>query len=251
MSDLLAARDVALVRAANPSPLTLTGTNTWVLGRHPAWVVDPGPALDEHVAAVAAEVRSRGGAGGIAITHDHADHVEAVAALREALGRPPVGAARHPGDVVLGDGDAFGPLRAMAVPGHADDHLVLVAGAVAFTGDAVLGEGSVFVASRLREYLAGLARLRGLELAVLCPGHGEPVADPRRRLGELLAHRAAREVALLAALDRGLRTRDELLDAAWADAPTALRPAASLSLDAHLGKLAEEGRLPAGVEGVE
>jgi glyoxylase-like metal-dependent hydrolase (beta-lactamase superfamily II) len=240
--------DVALVRADNPSALTLSGTNTWVLGRDPAWVVDPGPNLAAHVAAVAAEVERRGGAGGIAITHDHADHVDAVAALRQRLGGPPVAAARAPADTVLADGDAFGPLRALAVPGHADDHLVLLAGPVAFTGDAVLGHGSVFVQSRLREYIAGLERLRALAPALLCPGHGDPVEDPEARLSELIAHRAAREAALLRALERGLRTRDELLDAAWADAPAALRAAAALSLGAHLGKLAEEGRLPAGVE---
>jgi glyoxylase-like metal-dependent hydrolase (beta-lactamase superfamily II) len=241
--------DVALVRADNPSALTLTGTNTWVLGRDPAWVVDPGPLLGAHVEAVAAEVERRGGAGGIALTHDHIDHVEAVDALRERLGgTTPVAAARHPADVRLGDGDTFGPLRALAVPGHADDHLVLVAGPVAFTGDAVLGQGSVFVQSRLREYLAGLERLRALAPELLCPGHGDPVQDADGRLAELLAHRAAREAALVAALDRGLRTRDELLDAAWADAPPALRGAAGLSLDAHVNKLHEEGRLPDGVE---
>jgi glyoxylase-like metal-dependent hydrolase (beta-lactamase superfamily II) len=240
--------DVALVRADNASALTLTGTNTWVLGRDPAWVIDPGPLLPAHVEAVAAEVERRGGAGGIAITHDHADHVEAVDALRRRLGGPPVAAARHPADVRLGDGDAFGPLRALAVPGHADDHLVLIAGPVAFTGDAVLGHGSVFVQSRLREYLAGLERLRALAPERLLPGHGEPVADADARLAELLAHRAAREAALVDALARGLRTRDELLDAAWADAPPALRGAAGLSLDAHLGKLAEERRLPDGFE---
>jgi glyoxylase-like metal-dependent hydrolase (beta-lactamase superfamily II) len=236
--------DLALVRAANPGPLTLTGTNTWVLGRDPAWVVDPGPALPAHLDAVAAEVAARGGAGGIAVTHDHADHVEGLAALRERLGSPPVAAARGPVDVRVGDGDAFGPLRAMALPGHADDHVVFVADRVAFVGDAVLGHGSVFVQSHLREYLEGLERLRALALARLCPGHGEPVTDPEARLAELLAHRAAREAALLAALAAGLRGEDELLDAAWGDAPPELRPVAALSLAAHLEKLREEGRAP-------
>jgi glyoxylase-like metal-dependent hydrolase (beta-lactamase superfamily II) len=240
--------DVALLRADNPSPYTLTGTNTWVVGRDPAWVVDPGPDVPGHVAAVAEEVAARGGAGGIAITHDHADHVEATAALRAALGGPPVAAARYSADVRLAAGDAFGPLRAVAVPGHADDHLVFLSGRVAFTGDAVLGHGSVFVAGRLREYLDALERLRAQDLALLCPGHGDPVDDPATRLGELIDHRRAREQALLAALDRGLRTQDELLDAAWGDAPRSLRQAAALSLSAHLGKLEEEGRLPAGVE---
>jgi glyoxylase-like metal-dependent hydrolase (beta-lactamase superfamily II) len=238
----LADLDITLLRASNPGPLTLTGTNTWVLGRDPAWIVDPGPALGEHVDAVAAEVAARGGAGGIAITHDHADHVEALPALRERLGAVPVAAARGAVEVVLADGDAFGPLRVHALPGHADDHVVFVAGRVAFTGDAVLGAGSVFVQSRLRDYLAGLERLRALDLALLCPGHGELVTDPEARLSELIAHRNAREAALIAALDRGLRSEAELLDAAWADAPAALRPAAAHSLAAHLEKLREEGR---------
>ena len=240
----LAEHGIARLRADNPSAYTLDGTNTWVIGRDPAWVVDPGPALDAHLDAVAAEVAARGGAGGIALTHDHADHAEAVPALRDRLGGPPVAAARYPGDLVLADGDAFGPLRAVAIPGHADDHLAFVAGAAAFTGDAVLGEGSVFVTSRLGEYLKALERLRGLGLALLCPGHGPPVWDPDAKLGEYLAHRAERERKLLAALEAGARSEDELLDAAWADAPAALRGAAALTLRAHAGKLAEEGRLP-------
>jgi glyoxylase-like metal-dependent hydrolase (beta-lactamase superfamily II) len=243
----LAEHGIARVRAENPSPYTLDGTNTWVLGRDPAWVVDPGPALAAHLDAVAAEVERRGGAGGIAVTHDHEDHVEGVDALRARLGGPPVAAARPDADVVLGDGGRFGPLLAVAIPGHADDHLAFVAGRACFTGDAVLGEGSVFVTSRLREYLGALERLRGLGLAVLCPGHGPPVWDPEAKLGEYLAHRLQREQRLVAALDAGLRTRDELLDAAWADAPPALREAAAMTLEAHLGKLREEGRLPAGL----
>jgi glyoxylase-like metal-dependent hydrolase (beta-lactamase superfamily II) len=243
----LAAHDIALVRAPNPGPYTLDGTNTWVLGRDPAWVVDPGPALADHLDAVADEVARRGGAGGIALTHDHADHVEGAGALRERLGGPPVAAARHPGDVTLRGGDAFGPLEAVAIPGHADDHLAFVAGRACFTGDAVLGVGSVFVAGRLAEYLAALEDLRGRALAVLCPGHGPPVWDPAAKLDEYLAHRREREEKLLAALADGRRTTDELLDAAWADAPAALRPAAAATLGAHLAKLRDEGRLPEGM----
>jgi glyoxylase-like metal-dependent hydrolase (beta-lactamase superfamily II) len=240
-------RGIARLRADNPGPYTLDGTNTWVLGRDPAWVVDPGPALDDHLDAVAAEVAQRGGAGGIALTHDHGDHAEGTAPLRGRLGAVPVAAAAATADVPLADGDAFGPLRAVATPGHADDHLAFVAGDACFTGDAVLGSGSVFVADRLREYLASLERLRSLDLAVLCPGHGPPVWEPANKLTEYLEHRGRREAKLVAALDAGLRTRDELLDAAWDDAPPALRQAAGLTLDAHLGKLREEGRLPAGV----
>jgi glyoxylase-like metal-dependent hydrolase (beta-lactamase superfamily II) len=237
----LAALGIALVRAPNPGPLTLSGTNTWIAGRDPAWVVDPGPALDAHLDAVAAEVVARGGAGGIALTHDHADHAAGLDGLRARLGGDvPVAAAR----AGAADGAAFGPLRALALPGHADDHLAFAFGEAAFTGDAVLGEGSVFVTADLAGYLDGLRRLRALDLSVLCPGHGPPVWEVRAKLDGYLEHRLDRERRLLAALDRGLRSEDELLDAAWDDAPAALREFAALSLRAHLEKLRAEGRAP-------
>ena len=231
----LAAHDVALVRADNPSPLTLSGTNTWVVGR---WVVDPGPALDAHLDAVAAEAAGRGGAEGIALTHDHADHAEGVRGLLSRVGDVQVVSAREG----AADGDVFGPLLAMALPGHSDDHLAFVAGRAGFTGDAVLGEGSVFVSSDLAAYLDGLRRLRSLDLAVLCPGHGPPVWDARAKLDGYIAHRLERERRLVEALERGLSTEDELLDWAWSDAPAELRPAAALTLRAHLEKLRSEGR---------
>jgi glyoxylase-like metal-dependent hydrolase (beta-lactamase superfamily II) len=231
----LAAHDIALVRARNPSPLTLSGTNTWVVG---GWVVDPGPALDAHLDAVAAEVAARGGAEGIALTHDHADHAEGVRGLLSRVGDVRVVSARE-GAV---DGDVFGPLLAMALPGHSDDHLAFVAGRAGFTGDAVLGEGSVFVSGNLAGYLDGLRRLRELDLAVLCPGHGPPVWDVRAKLDGYIAHRLERERRLVEALERGLSGEDELLDAAWSDAPAQLRPAAALTLRAHLEKLRDEGR---------
>jgi glyoxylase-like metal-dependent hydrolase (beta-lactamase superfamily II) len=254
-ADPLAAHDVALVRAGNASPLTLSGTNTWLVGREPCWVVDPGPGLEEHVAAVLAAAAARGGLGGIAVTHDHADHVGAVPGLVAGAGRGvAVHAARYPSAVVTGDGDAVGPLlRAVAVPGHAPDLLCFALGdAVCFTGDAVLGEGSVFIApdpGALAGYLAGLERLRARGFALLAPGHGPLVLDADAKLVAYLEHRRDRERRLVAALDGGARTLDALLDAAWDDVPDALRLPATVTLVAHLDKLAEEGRLPAGVEG--
>lgn len=235
----LEAHGVSLVRAGNPGPFTLSGTNTWLVGRDPCWIVDPGPALPDHVAAVAREAERRGGAGGIVVTHGHADHAEAVAAVAERTRARPVEVAA---------GERAGPLTAVATPGHTHDHLAYVSGAVAFTGDAVLGEGSVFVLGDLAAYLDALRGLRDRGLELLCPGHGPPVTDPRAKLDEYVAHRLDRERRLLAALDAGARTVDAMLDAAWDDAPPALRLAAAATLGAHLEKLAAEGRLPPGVE---
>jgi glyoxylase-like metal-dependent hydrolase (beta-lactamase superfamily II) len=244
--------DIGLVTADNPGPFTLQGTNTWLVGRDPCFVVDPGPLMEAHLERVLVDARERGGIGGIALTHDHLDHCEAADELRRHAGGVPVAAARFEGaDTRLGDGDEFGPLRAIATPGHAADHLAFVAGGACFTGDAVAGEGSVFVwpdPGALRGYLEALGRLRALELSVICPCHGPVVLDPAAKLDEYVAHRLDRERRLVAALDAGLRTADELLDRVWSDAPAALRPAATVTLAAHLDKLDEEGRLPDGVE---
>ncbi len=244
MTERLEDLGVGLVRAENAGPFTLTGTNTWLVGRDPVWVVDPGPDLAAHLDAVAAAVEARGGAGGIAVTHDHADHVAGLPGLRARLGDPPVAAMRLPADVRLADGDAFGPLRAVATPGHAPDHVAFVAGPVCLTGDAVLGEGSVFVEGSLAGYLAALRRLRALPLDLICPGHGEPVWDPAAKLDDYVAHRLDRERRLLDALADGLRDEDDLLDTVWDDAPDGLRGAAAVTLAAHLEKLREERRLP-------
>jgi glyoxylase-like metal-dependent hydrolase (beta-lactamase superfamily II) len=247
---LLAAHGIVRIRADNPGPFTLSGTNTWIVGSDPAYVIDPGPALASHLDAITAALDDRGGLGGIALTHGHADHSEAVGALRARFPAPLAAAAGDP-DVALRDGDRFGPLSVLATPGHAPDHLAFIADAACFSGDAVLGEGSVFIApdpGALTGYLTGLRRLRELALDVLCPGHGAPVWDPAAKIDEYVAHRLDRERRLIGALDRGLRTTDELLDEAWSDVPAALRPAAAVTLAAHLDKLEDEGRLPSGVQ---
>jgi glyoxylase-like metal-dependent hydrolase (beta-lactamase superfamily II) len=250
VTDPLAGHDIGHLRAANPGPFTLTGTNTWLLGRDPTYVIDPGPALDQHLDALVAAIAGRGGAAAILLTHDHHDHAEGLERLLEAVSAP-VAAARGAVDIKLADGERLGPLTAIPTPGHAPDHLAFVAGEVAFTGDAVLGTGSVFIApdpGAMAGYLDALARLRTFELALLCPGHGPPVEAPRAKLDEYIAHRLDRERRLIAALDEGLRSVDELLDAVWDDAPVELRVAAAVTLEAHLQKLDADGRLPDGVE---
>jgi glyoxylase-like metal-dependent hydrolase (beta-lactamase superfamily II) len=243
--------DIVGVPAANPGPFTLSGTNSWIVGRGQAWLVDPGPSLDDHITALWDEIGRRGGLGGIALTHDHADHADAARAVRARHPEAPIAAARGEVDVRLRDGDRFGPLEVVSTPGHAPDHLAFVTGTAALTGDAVLGEGSVFIApdpGALVAYLDGLERLKDRRLTVLCPGHGPVVRDPQAKLEEYIAHRLERERRLIGALEHGKRSVDELLDEAWSEVPPQLRAPAAVTLAAHLDKLAGEGRLPAGVE---
>lgn len=248
--DALSAVDVELVRADNPGPFTLEGSNSWLVGRDGCWIVDPGPEIDSHLDLIAEAAQRRGGVEGIVLTHGHGDHADGLAGLLARVGNVPVGAAEV-GSVRLLDGERFGPFAVIETPGHAPDCLSFLAGAALFTGDAVLGHGSVFVApdpGAMTGYLGALERLLELEATVLCPGHGPVVLDPQAKLSEYLDHRLERERRLLDALEDGLRTTDDLLDRVWADAPSELRGAAMLTLVAHLDRLTEDGLVPDGVE---
>jgi glyoxylase-like metal-dependent hydrolase (beta-lactamase superfamily II) len=215
--------------------MTLEGTNTYVYSSDPALVIDPGPADDGHLAAVREAAEARGGLGGILLTHSHGDH---------AAGAAPLGAEV----ISLADGESRGGLTAVATPGHAEDHLCFLADGVCFSGDLVLGEGSTIVppdGGSLAAYLDSLQRLLGLGLELICPGHGPWITEPEAKLHEYREHRMMRERRLLAALERGERSRAALLAEAWDDVPGELRPAAASAMEAHLQKLEAEGRLPA------
>jgi hypothetical protein len=212
---LLRDYDILRLRAPNSGPLTLTGTNTWVVGRRPAYVVDPGPLLDTHLRRLMAAIESRGGLGGVVLTHDHHDHSEAVETLLE-VHPAPLAAGRGNVDVKLAEDMRFGPFQAVYTPGHAEDHYALVADGACFTGDAVLGDGSVLITPHpgaLSGYLLALTRLR-----------------------------------LRVALNEGLRTVPDLLAAVWPEVPPELRPAATATLAAHLDKLEDDEVLPRGVQ---
>jgi glyoxylase-like metal-dependent hydrolase (beta-lactamase superfamily II) len=233
--------DVERITANNPSPMTLEGTNTYLVGRDPAVVIDPGPDDPAHIDAIRSAAEARGGIGTVLLTHDDADHLAGV----EPLGIEPTRPA---------DGETVAGLTAIATPGHAAEHLSFLlpaeeGGSACFCGDLILGEGSTIVGPHrlggsLSDYMDSLRRLQGLDLTVLYPGHGPRIDDPQAKIAEYIAHRQEREDRLVAALDRGERSREALLVEVWDDVPEQLKPAAALAMEAHLEKLDEEGRLP-------
>ncbi len=227
--------EILRIVAPNPGPMTLAGTNTYIYGADPCVVIDPGPDDVGHLDAVRAAAEERGGIGLVLLTHSHGDHV--------------AGAERLGAEVVLpGDGEEHGGLRALATPGHAADHVCFLSDdGVCFSGDLVLGEGSTFVppdGGSLAAYMSSLRLLQAEPIELICPGHGPWVTDPVAKLAEYVEHREMRERRLLAALDRGERSKETLLAEAWSDVPAELRPAAALVMEAHLQKLDAEGRLP-------
>jgi len=240
--------EIERIVAPNPGPMTLGGTNTYLYGSGPCVVIDPGPDDAGHLDAVRAAGEERGGIGLVLLTHSHGDHAAGaerlVAMVAEAGSR--VGVAST---ILPADGEEHGGLRAVATPGHAADHVCfLTVDGVCFSGDLVLGEGSTFVppdGGSLAAYMDSLRLLQAEPLELICPGHGPWVTDPAAKLIEYVEHREMRERRLLAALDRGERSREALLAEAWDDVPAEVRPAAALVMEAHLQKLAAEGVLPA------
>jgi glyoxylase-like metal-dependent hydrolase (beta-lactamase superfamily II) len=218
--------------------MTLEGTNTYLYGSEPCAVIDPGPNVESHVDAIRAAGEERGGIGLVLLTHSHGDHAD--------------GAERLGAEVILpADGEEQGGLRALATPGHAPDHVCLLsADRVCFSGDLVLGTGSTFVppdGGSLSAYMDSLRRMQAEPIELICPGHGPWVEDPAAKLAEYVEHREMRERRLLAALERGERSREALLAEVWDDVPAEVRPAAAMVMQAHLDKLGAEGRLPEGV----
>ena len=234
--------------ADNPGPYTGPGTNTWILEGDPvAVVIDPGPDDDRHLAAI--EKKLAGAAvGAVLVTHSHPDHLPLAARLAEGH-RAPV--LRYP---ELGDGDLVQlgkvRLRALFTPGHASDHLCFLqeADRAVFTGDLVLGRGSTMITypdGDMAAYLISLDRLLELRPSILFPGHWDPVEDPLPKLEEYKSHRLDRERQVLRALEEGPGDSSVLTRRVYAAevSDEQLLRAAEMTLQAHLHKLVEEGRV--------
>jgi glyoxylase-like metal-dependent hydrolase (beta-lactamase superfamily II) len=265
------------VLAPNPGPMTLNGTNTWLIaepGSAVAVVVDPGPDHEahlgrvRHLAAAAGQRISR-----ILLTHGHQDHSAGAARLARLTGAPVLAAdpalRRGPGETApagtRGGGGSLAPgdvvteagceLRVVASPGHTADSvcLLLPADGALLTGDTVLGRGTTVLGAdgSLADYLATLDRLRVLaderQLSTLLPGHGPVLADPAGVLDFYITHRRERLAEIRAALAAGDRTGEEIVARVYTDVDRSLWPFARWSVRAQLDYLASLGELPPGV----
>lgn len=249
---------IRTILAPNPGPMTLTGTNTYVItgGAAPALVVDPGPRDAGHLAAILAACPQ--GIGEIWLTHHHHDHTEAVPALVEATGAP-VRAARESlcdrapaltdgEQVIVGPGDPghWCGVTPLAIPGHTDDSIGMLVEAegepaALLTGDMVLGTGTTVITHPDGDLAAFFTSLDVMEevvsrhsVADLLPGHGPRVDDPAGVLNYYRRHRRDRLDQVRAAVEAGARTPAEVVDAVYVGLTAELRPAAEQSATAQL-----------------
>ncbi len=242
------------VLAPNASPMTLEGTNTYLLGDPASGVVvvvDPGPEDPAHLAAVEAAVGDAEVAA-VLITHHHHDHAEAAGwAQRWGAGLRAHSTDLVPGATSLRDGDRLTVaglhLEAIHTPGHASDHLCIrmVDTDVVLTGDHVLGRGSTVVFwpdGDMAAYMASLRRLAANPGRRIYPGHGPVVDDPADKVAEYLAHREDREAQIRAALSEGADSAAAVVRAVYTDVPEVLHPAAERSVRAVLAMLVDAGQ---------
>jgi glyoxylase-like metal-dependent hydrolase (beta-lactamase superfamily II) len=242
---------ISRIVANNPSVMTYHGTNTYLIEAEGGFVVlDPGPDDEGHLGDV---LRATGGqVSAILLSHTHADHLGATAALKARTGAPTfafrVSADPEFGaDRLLDDGDGVAGMIALHTPGHASDHLCFVRpDGTVFTADHIMSWSSSIVSppgGNMTEYFRSLRLMLARDDRLYLPGHGPPLPEPRAYVQALLDHRQKREDAILAALHDGPQGTWPLVDRLYSKTDPWLRRAAERNVTAHLLKLQAEGRV--------
>jgi glyoxylase-like metal-dependent hydrolase (beta-lactamase superfamily II) len=252
--------------APNPSPFTYSGTQTYIVGKGELAVIDPGPDMPEHVAALTAAVAGER-VMAILCTHTHRDHSPAGRALQAATGAPIIGCAPlsldddgpraddafdpdYRPDRILADGETIArgnwSISAVATPGHTSNHLCfhLREGGILFTGDHVMGWSTTVVAppdGDMADYMASLDKLLARNDRIYYPAHGPAVDEPHGHVRALIEHRRAREGQILAHLEAGEGRIPVIVADLYADIDPRLHPAAGRSVLAHLIDLEARG----------
>jgi len=257
---------VRRIVAPNPGPMTGPGTNTYLIGNDEVAVLDPGPAIPEHIEAIlqAAGDRIRW----IVCTHTHPDHSPAWQAVAEATGAEVIGAP--PADDMFQD-ETFKPseelshddvlrtpeftLRAVHTPGHVSNHycFFLEEEQMLFAGDHIMNGSTVVIvppSGNMKAYIESLQLLLKYPLKFIAPGHGDVMEDSAAVVEWLVNHRLQREAKVLKGL-LGLKSAslDELVAVVYDDVDVSLHQMAKLSLEAHLIKLETEKSVSCNPEG--
>ena len=255
---------IARLLAHNPSAFTYYGTQTYLLGERELAVIDPGPALGEHVEAILATVDGRTVVA-ICCTHTHRDHSPAARPLAEATGAPIIGCAPlaletagpradaafdadYAPDRVLADGESIAvdgmAMTAIATPGHTSNHLCFAYGDALLTGDHVMGWSTTVVFppdGDMADYMDSLHKLRGRDDRIFYPAHGLPVTNPRQYLRGLIGHRLQREKQILRLVGEQPRNIPNIVANAYPGLDPRLVTAAGGSVHAHLLDLQARG----------
>ncbi|HEY4265830.1 MAG TPA: MBL fold metallo-hydrolase [Micropepsaceae bacterium] len=256
----------------NPGPFTFKGTGVAVVGEGRVAVIDPGPDDPVHLERLRAALKPET-VTHILVTHTHRDHSPAARALKQWTGAPTYGFGPHGAgradlgiaveeggdrdfvpDIAVRDGDiiegAGFTLQCVHTPGHTSNHMcyALLEEKALFSGDHVMAWSTTVVAppdGDMGDYLASLEKLLVRDDAIYWPTHGGPVRDPKNFVAAYLAHRRARETQILAALDNGMTGVPQIVDRIYAGLDPRLKPAAALSVLAHLLHLVKTGRAAA------
>lgn len=244
---------VHVVVAPNPGIMTGPGTNTYIVGAGPTFVIDPAVDDDDYIDEV---VKRAGEVAAILITHRHSDHVGGAAALAARTGAPVRAfGSQRAGDaevVPIGEGDVLEAggisLETFHCPGHAVDHLCwwMEDAASLFAGDNVLGEGTAVIAppdGNMADYLGSLRRLLDLHTDRIYPGHFRWLDDGTNVIQGYIDHRTEREAQVVDALSGDGVTVEEIVGRVYADVPEHLHPIAAYSVLAHLEMLEEQGKV--------
>ena len=244
------------ITAGNGSVFTGPGTNTYLVGNEDVTVIDPGPAMEDHIDAILAASKN---IKQIVVTHTHPDHSPGVRLMKEKLDIPAFGMLTKSSknqdttfnpSRILEDGEVFHEdefsLEVVHTPGHASNHLcfILREEKFIFTGDHIMNGSTVVIGppdGNMKQYIESLEKLKDYDIEKIAPGHGEVLENPYQVADWIINHRLEREKKVFEALkDASKGTPDSLVEKVYDDVDSSLFPIAKASLLAHLIKLEED-----------